>query len=87
MKGVSSTVIFVVVAIALFVGAGIIVFWKWMDLQGLIANESSCILKQKSYCVSLINGENPNWDEINPKTGCEKFGIVQPSSDDCKRLT
>ena len=84
MKGLSSTVIFVLVTIGLMVAAGMIIFWRWMGWHGEVVNEYSCRVKQQNYCMQLINGENPNWDEIAPKTGCEKFGVVKPTLDECK---
>ena len=85
MKGVSSTAIFVLVAIGILVIAGLIVFWQFLK-QNPTVNEFTCKIKQSSYCSSLINGENPNWDEIVPKTGCEKIGIAKPTLEECKGL-
>ena len=84
-KGVSSTVIFVLVVIGLIVASSLIIFWRWLSFQGEV-NEFYCKIKQKSYCSSLINGENPNWDEISPKKGCEKFGITKPTLEECKQM-
>jgi hypothetical protein len=86
MKGVTSSVIFILVVIGLIVVAGLMIFWKWMGFQSATANELSCRLKQRSYCNSLINNENPNWDELAPKTGCDQYGIVKPTEDECRRL-
>jgi hypothetical protein len=82
---VSSTAIFVLVVIGMMLTASLVIFWRWMDLQGQEANEFYCKIKQKNYCAALLQGENPNWDEINPKTGCEKFGIAKPTLEECKK--
>jgi hypothetical protein len=82
---VSSTAIFVLVVIGMMLTASLVIFWRWMNLQGQEANEFYCKIKQKNYCSALINGENPNWDDIAPKTGCEKFGIARPTLDECKK--
>ena len=86
MKIVSTSAIFVITVIGIIVLAGILVFWRFMNLQNASANEASCKAKQFSYCSSLINGENKDWEEIPPKEGCEKFGIVKPSKDECERI-
>lgn len=66
--------------------AGLVIFWKWFEIQKNEANEFRCKIKQRSYCSSLIQGENPNWEEIEPKSGCEKFEIVKPSVEECKKM-
>lgn len=85
MKGVIATdVIFLLVVIGLMVGAGLIIFWKWFEVTQV--SEATCRLKQQNYCSELIAGKEPKWDEIPPKTGCEKFGIMEPSEEDCREL-
>lgn len=85
-SGVSSTAIFVMVVIGLMFLAGLVIFWRWLDLQKREANEFACKVKQRSYCLALIKGENPNWEEIEPKEGCEKFEIVKPGIEECKKM-
>jgi len=85
-KATSTAVIWALVAIGIIVTVSIVVFWKWKDLNSTVANEFNCRVKQQSYCLNLITKQNPNWDEIAPKTGCEKFAIVKPTEEDCKRL-
>lgn len=82
---VSSTAIFVMVAIGMFLVASLVIFWKWLKMN-VEPNEFTCKIKQRSYCESLIKGENPNWEEISPKTGCERFGIARPSEEECKKM-
>jgi hypothetical protein len=86
MKGVTNTAVFILVAIGLFIFAGLVIFWKWFGWAGVTTNEFFCGIKQQSYCKDLVNKENPNWDEIAPKTGCEQFGVVKPTLDECKGL-
>lgn len=86
MRGVSTSVIFVLVVIGIFVLSGLVVFWKWVEISHGETSELACKLKQRSYCTGLINNDNPNWDEISPKKGCEKYGIVKPSYEECKKL-
>jgi len=51
------------------------------------ANEIACRLKLQSFCNDWIIGKKWNWNDIEPKTGCEKFQVYEPSSvDECKRL-
>jgi len=85
MKGVTSTAIFVMFAIGAIAIGCVLVVWRWVDWQGKWVNEATCKAKQNDYCTRLNNGENPDWDQISPKEGCEKFGIVKPSPDECKR--
>lgn len=85
MKMVSSTAIFVMVVIGMFLTAALVIFWKWLKFN-IEPNEFTCKIKQRSYCESLTKGENPNWDEISPKTGCEKFEITKPSEEECKKM-
>lgn len=82
-KAVSSTAIFVMVVIGMFLAAALVIFWKWLKIN-VEPNEFTCQIKQRSYCESLIKGENPNWDEISPK-GCERLGITKPSQEECKK--
>jgi hypothetical protein len=87
MKAVIATdVIFIIVLIGLFVGAGMIIFWKWYANQKMIANEVNCRLKQQSYCLDVINGKQPNWDDVPPKSGCETYKIFPPTEEECKKL-
>ncbi len=86
MRGVTSTTIFILVVTGLIVASGLLIFWRWMEFNKSSASELSCKLKQQSYCIALKNKENPNWDEIEPKSGCERFGIVKPTEEECKRL-
>lgn len=86
MRAVSAAVIFILVVLGLMIGSGLIIFWKWMRYQTSSVSELACKLKQRSYCIDLINKESPNWDEIEPKSGCEKFGIVKPTEQECKEL-
>jgi len=85
-KADSSAVIWVLLVIGIMVGAAIVVFWKWKDLNNTVASEFNCKIKQQSYCLGVINKESQNWDEIAPKTGCEKYNVVKPADEDCKRL-
>ncbi|MEM5815069.1 MAG: hypothetical protein QXD89_01095 [Candidatus Aenigmatarchaeota archaeon] len=85
MKGVSTSAIFVIVVLGMIIMAGIIVFWRWFSSQKEVS-EMGCKAKQLNYCISLINNENIDWDHINPKEGCEKFGIVKPSKEECEKL-
>lgn len=87
MKAVIATdVIFIIVAIGLIVGGTLIVFWKWAATQDQQANEYACKNKLHSYCLELLKGNSPNWNELPPKEGCENFNVVQPSEEDCKKI-
>lgn len=87
MKAVIATdVIFILIFIGLVIGASAIVFWKWYSGNSTLANEFTCRAKQGSYCSDLIAGKSPNWDDIPPKTGCDKFNIVQPTKDQCEKV-
>jgi hypothetical protein len=86
MKGVIATdVIFIVVVIGLIIVASLIVFWKWLDLQNMQANQWNCRMKLMNYCSDLIRGRQTNWDDISPKEGCEKY-VAKPSLEDCKKV-
>jgi hypothetical protein len=85
-KADSSAVIWVLLVIGIIVAASIVIFWKWKDLNNTVTNEFNCKIKQQSYCLGMINKENPNWDEIAPKTGCDKYNVVKPDDGTCKRL-
>lgn len=85
MKAVIATdVVFILIVIGLIVGAGLVIFWKWLDFLNIQANEISCRMKQSNYCMDLIAGKNPNWDDIPPKEGCEKY-VTQPTLEECKK--
>jgi len=86
MEGVAANVIFIFLTIGMLIFVALLIFWRWMDIQNMAATETSCKNKQISYCIALLNKENPNWEDINPKTGCEKIGITKPSEDECKSL-
>jgi len=86
MKALATDAIFVIVVIGLMVGAGLVIFWKWLDIQNIQANEMSCRLKQQAYCNDWISDQKWNWDEKEPKN-CEQFGIgPPPSKEECKKL-
>jgi hypothetical protein len=87
MKAVIATdVIFIIFFIGLVVGACLIIFWKWYASQSMIASEYACRMKLYNYCLDVIGGKQANWNELPPKEGCEKFNIVQPSEEECKKL-
>lgn len=85
MRGDTASVIFVIVIITILVVTATMIFWRWIAGQRG-ANEYSCGMKRMNYCLSLINKENVKWEDIPPKEGCEKFGIVKPSEEECKEL-
>jgi len=86
MKAVIATdVIFILFLIGLVIGASLIIFWKWISGQTTIANEFACKTKWNSYCSDLIQGKQTNWNELPPTQGCEKYDVVQPSEQECKR--
>jgi hypothetical protein len=86
MKAFATDAIFVIVVIGLLVSAGLIIFWKWLDMQNMQANQISCKLKQQAYCNDWINGKKWNWDDKEPKN-CDKFNIYPPASEEeCKKL-
>jgi len=85
MRGVSTEAIFVIVVLGMIIMAGIVVFWRWISSQKE-ASEASCKAKQLSYCISLVNNENVEWENIAPKEGCEKFGISKPTKEECQKL-
>lgn len=88
MKAVIATdVIFVIFVIGLIVAAGLIIFWKWYSSQNQMVTEFACKIKLQSYCIDLIKGKQSDWNELEPKSGCEKFNIVQPSEEECKKIT
>ena len=87
MKAVIATdVIFIIIFIALVVGASLIIFWKWYANQNMMASEYACKMKLYNYCIDAIRGKQTNWNEIPPKEGCEKFNVVQPTEQECKKL-
>jgi len=87
MKAVIATdVIFIIFVIGLIVGAALLIFWKWYGTSITMANEFTCKLKLQSYCMDINKGKQTNWNELAPKEGCEKFNVVQPSEEECKKL-
>jgi len=86
MHALTAHAIFIILLIALIVSTTMILFWKWYASAKTEANALTCRMKLQSYCLDLIAGKNPKWDEIPPKEGCEKFEIVQPSEDECREM-
>jgi len=82
---IATDVVFILVVMGLMIGASLIIFWKWVASEEERASERACRLKQYNYCVDLINGKNPNWDEIPPKEGCEKYVSI-PTEEECKDI-
>ena len=87
MKALATDAIFLIVVIGLIVGTALIIFWKWFAAAGMQANEIACRTKLQNFCMDWINGKKGNWNDIEPKTGCEKFDISEPENvDKCKEL-
>jgi hypothetical protein len=85
LKAISQETLFIIFILFIFVVTSLIIFSKWNESVVKVANEESCREKVMKYCLSLINKENPNWDEMLPK-GCEKFGIGKPTEKDCREM-
>jgi len=85
MKSSVSYVIFVIILIGISIFVITILTWNWISSQKREAGEYECKVKQLNYCIALINNQNPNWDDIQPKD-CSRYGIIKPSLDECKRL-
>jgi hypothetical protein len=86
MKAFATDAIFVVVVIGLMIGAALLLYWKWVSLQPGIADEVHCRIKLQSYCNELLAGKQPSWNDLEPKTGCEKFNVYEPTKQQCESL-
>ena len=85
MKGVAIDAIFLIVVIGMLIGASLLIYAIWVENQKNVATEISCKLKIQVYCNKLVAGENPKWDELEPREGCEKYGIeAPPTLEECK---
>jgi len=79
MKGDSSSAIFILLVIALFVGASLVIFYGWIKINQGEISKTKCVAAQQNYCMALINNQNPTWDIKDPS--CTK-----PSDEECKRM-
>jgi hypothetical protein len=86
MKGVAVHTLVIVIMMTMFIFVGIIIFWKWLAATELAASEATCKAKLLHFCTQLIAGKDPSWEDIPPKTGCEQFGVFEPSKEECERL-
>ncbi|MEM3393664.1 MAG: hypothetical protein QXY79_01290 [Candidatus Methanomethylicia archaeon] len=86
MRGVSSNAVFIFITITLLVFISSLIFWRWLNIQNILANEMSCKNKQINYCIALSNREDVKWEEMNPKSGCEILGFIKPTEQECKNL-
>jgi hypothetical protein len=87
-KGVSSYVIFIIAAIGMFVGAMLMVFYNYIDLQRKEATREACLAKLQNYCFRWVTDkkEPGDWESVHPKTGCEEFGIKKPEKEYCESI-
>jgi hypothetical protein len=85
MKSSVSYVIFVIILIGISIFVITILTWNWISSQKRESGEYECKVKQFNYCLALINKQNPNWDEMQPKD-CSRYGITKPTEDECKGL-
>jgi len=88
-KAIAAHAIFIVSVILIFLFFIAAIFFKWIDWSKLGANKFFCSAKLHSYCSDWkkTNFEKTpwNWNEKGPE-GCEEFGIMQPSQEDCEKL-
>jgi hypothetical protein len=87
-KGVGPYVIFIILAIGIFVGAMLIMFWNYIEMQGKEATKEACLTKLQNYCYRWITEkkEPGDWDSVYPQKGCENFKIEKPTKEYCENL-
>ena len=86
MKAIADATVFTLALVALFLISGIVIVWRWYSFQSVEASETACKAKYQSYCLDLLEGKDTKWDELSPKTGCEKFDVYEPNLSDCKKV-
>jgi cell division protein FtsL len=86
-KGVGWYVIFIILVIAMFIAAMLVVFWHYINAQNIQATREACAIKLQNYCYRWVTEkrEPGDWDKVYPQ-GCEQFGITKPDESYCKNL-
>jgi len=85
MRSSVSYVIFVIILIGISIFVITILTWNWISFQKKESGEYECKVKQFNYCLALINDQDLNWDDIQPKD-CSRYGITKPTKEECRRL-
>lgn len=85
-KGIAWYTVFLIIAIGFFTIVTILLLGKYLGFSGEKATEFSCKIKLQTYCQKLLSGENPDWNEIEPTSGCDSFGIEKPTEGECRDL-
>jgi hypothetical protein len=88
LKGVGWYTIFIITVIGMFVGAMLVMFWNYIEVQKKEVSREACLLKLQNYCYRWVTEkkEPGDWDNIHPKEGCEKFNINRPTQKDCENI-
>lgn len=89
MKAIAVHALFLIVVMGMITFFLLILFWRYIKIGEIKATEVSCRIKLTNYCEKWIRDKKDpgDWHEIEPKTGCDEFGISRPTSlEECKRL-
>jgi len=87
MKAIAWQAIFLLVLIGLSITATAVVLLQFLSQGNITASKLSCTAKLQKYCIDLLADKNPDWNSIQPTSGCEKYGIeAPPSKEKCKEI-
>ena len=87
MNAVAWSAIFLIFLIGMSIAATAIVLYSMTGKSINEASKIACQSKVISYCSQLTAGKNPDWNKMEPKKGCEKWGLgAAPSLEECKKM-
>lgn len=85
-KGIALYTAFIIVVIAFLTIVTLIVLGKFFKKGDEKVTKIACELKVQTYCEKLLKGENVDWNEIPPESGCGKYEIEEPTKEQCEKL-
>ena len=87
LKGITWYTVFIIVLIGFLTALSIILLNKFFGNTHQKATEFACRTKVYTYCEELLSGKDPEWDKIEPTSGCEDYGITEPPDEErCREL-
>jgi hypothetical protein len=89
-KAVAVHTTVIVIMIAFFAVFAFFLLYQWVNGGVKQASEMSCVAKRTDFCLDWNSnnyGTKPwNWQDQDPKTGCEAYQVTEPTADACRTL-